>query len=80
MKTLVEFLIDNCSDIFGENNSLLFSLSDDDSLDKSGTLAYICIIFIKGLLEFGSMFFWEECISCNELGFHWKFLVTIPKP
>ncbi|KAL8186010.1 UNVERIFIED_CONTAM: hypothetical protein K2H54_061464 [Gekko kuhli] len=35
VKTLVEFLIDNCSDIFGEDSSLQFSISDEDSLDKS---------------------------------------------
>nr|XP_056709281.1 T-cell activation Rho GTPase-activating protein [Euleptes europaea] len=39
VKTLVEFLIDNCSEIFGEDNSLLFSISDDDSLDKSEMLS-----------------------------------------
>ncbi|XP_015262276.1 PREDICTED: T-cell activation Rho GTPase-activating protein [Gekko japonicus] len=39
VKTLVEFLIDNCSDIFGEDSSLLFSISDDDSLDKSEMLS-----------------------------------------
>ncbi|XP_060097504.1 T-cell activation Rho GTPase-activating protein [Heteronotia binoei] len=39
VKTLVEFLIDNCSDIFGEDNSLLFSISDVDSLDKSEMLS-----------------------------------------
>ncbi|XP_077204638.1 T-cell activation Rho GTPase-activating protein isoform X2 [Paroedura picta] len=38
VKTLVEFLINHCCDIFGENNSLLFSISEDDSLDKSEML------------------------------------------
>ncbi|XP_048363449.1 T-cell activation Rho GTPase-activating protein [Sphaerodactylus townsendi] len=39
VKALVEFLIDNCSEIFGEDNSLLYSISDDDSLDKSEMLS-----------------------------------------
>lgn len=51
MKTLVEYLIDNCCDIFGEDNSLLFSISDEDSLDHSGTVAYRYTIFIEGLFK-----------------------------
>ncbi|XP_054838076.1 T-cell activation Rho GTPase-activating protein isoform X2 [Eublepharis macularius] len=39
VKTLVKFLIDNCSDVFGEENSLLFSISDDDSMDKPEILS-----------------------------------------
>ncbi|XP_053238266.1 T-cell activation Rho GTPase-activating protein isoform X1 [Podarcis raffonei] len=39
VKTLVEFLIDNCFDIFGEEISSLFSISPDDSLDRPDTLS-----------------------------------------
>nr|XP_003215839.1 PREDICTED: T-cell activation Rho GTPase-activating protein [Anolis carolinensis]XP_016854455.1 PREDICTED: T-cell activation Rho GTPase-activating protein [Anolis carolinensis] len=39
VKTLVEFLINNCCDIFGEEICLLFSNSVDDSLDKSEMLS-----------------------------------------
>uniref|UniRef100_A0A6J0UWK9 T-cell activation Rho GTPase-activating protein isoform X1 n=1 Tax=Pogona vitticeps TaxID=103695 RepID=A0A6J0UWK9_9SAUR len=35
VKMLVEFLIDNCSEIFGEEICSLFCISADDSLDKS---------------------------------------------
>ncbi|KAH0622419.1 hypothetical protein JD844_024716 [Phrynosoma platyrhinos] len=39
VKTLVEFLIDNCSDIFGEEICSLFSNAADDSLDESEMLS-----------------------------------------
>ncbi|XP_062832801.1 T-cell activation Rho GTPase-activating protein isoform X1 [Anolis carolinensis] len=39
VKTLVEFLINNCCDIFGEEICLLFTNSVDDSLDKSEMLS-----------------------------------------
>ncbi|XP_042332612.1 T-cell activation Rho GTPase-activating protein [Sceloporus undulatus] len=39
VKALVEFLIDNCSDIFGEEICSLFSNAADDSLDESEMLS-----------------------------------------
>ncbi|XP_044304681.1 T-cell activation Rho GTPase-activating protein [Varanus komodoensis] len=39
VKTLVEFLIDHCSDIFGEEIHSLFSISADDSLDRTEALS-----------------------------------------
>ncbi|XP_061482343.1 T-cell activation Rho GTPase-activating protein [Rhineura floridana] len=42
VKTLVEFLIDNCFDIFGEEISSLFSISAEDSLDRPEMLSDRC--------------------------------------
>ncbi|XP_062980562.1 T-cell activation Rho GTPase-activating protein isoform X3 [Elgaria multicarinata webbii] len=39
VKTLVEFLIDNCYDIFGEEIYALFSISADNSLDRTEMLS-----------------------------------------